>query len=193
MVQLELYSEDSIHLGWMAVAKKNVTASVLFRKNPLDVSGVGRWTGSPVLPLSTHLSQRFSRRSWERMWARHTSLVLQIHPRLWASNFPSSRLSFTCDCKQTLWKTKQKRLNFKHLPYSWVALPLASLSKWLLTKKPIVVLCVFYILYIYTYQPVTKRKKKGDDHQEPEKVLHLRGWVRVFCRVFVVERWIDWS
>lgn len=54
-------------------------------------------------------------------------------------------------------------------------------------KKAYSVFLFFYILYIvyriYTYQPVT-HKKKGDDHQEPEEVLHLRGWVRVFFLCF---------
>lgn len=152
-----------------------------------------RFTRSPTIHAP---EPAVSRRSWERMWARHTSLVLQIHPRLWASNFPSSRLSFTCDCKQTLWKTKQKRLNFKHLPYSWVALPLASLSKWLLTKKPIVVLCVFYILFIYIHISTSHQEKK-------ERWWSSRTWRSTspsrlgesfFCVfVVVVERLIDWS
>ena len=118
---------------------------------------VDRLTRSPTIHAP---EPAVSRRSWERMWARHTSLVLQIHPRLWASNFPSSRLSFTCDCKQTLWKTKQKRLNFKHLPYSWVDFPLASLSKWLLTKKTYSGFMCFLHIYIYVYICIYQEKKE---------------------------------
>ena len=97
---------DSIHLRgelqWRK--KKNVTASAL--KEDFFLEWMFQELGGS--PIHQNNSMAVSRRSWERMWARRTSLVLQIHLRLWASNFPSLPLGFTFDCRQTLW-TKTKK------------------------------------------------------------------------------------
>ena len=174
MVQLELYSEDSIHLGWMAVAKKNVTASVLFRKNPHDVSGVGRWTGSPVLPLSTHLSQRFPGDHGNECEHDIHHLSCRFIQDFGHQTSLPRDLALLVIANKPFEKRSKSARSSNICPIVELTYPPLLCQNDIWQKTPIVVLCVFYIyiyisyiyiiyisyIYICIYQPVTNRNKE---------------------------------